>query len=68
MIQKYLEEKNVHIQHFSLVGWANKRLKLGVNNKEDYIALVKTDKWLTSLKNIHMLKLLNRNLFRIVSV
>jgi len=44
MIEKHLKEQNVHIQHFSLVGWAKKRLKLGLNNKEDYMALVTIDK------------------------
>jgi hypothetical protein len=44
MIEKYLEEQNVQIQQFSLVRWVNKRLKLRVNNKEDYMALVTTDK------------------------
>ncbi len=52
VIEKHFKEQNIHIQHFSLVGWANKRLKLGVNNKEDYMVLVSTDKWPTTVKNI----------------
>jgi len=39
-IEKHFKEHNIRIHHFSLVGWANKRLKLGVNNKEDYMTLV----------------------------
>ena len=40
LIEKHFKEHSIRIQHFSLVGWANKRLKLGVNNKEDYMVLV----------------------------
>ncbi|CAF1211665.1 unnamed protein product [Rotaria sp. Silwood1] len=52
LIEKHFKEHNIRIQHFSLVGWANKRLKLGVNNKEDYMALVTTENWPTAIKSV----------------
>jgi hypothetical protein len=52
MIEDHFRKQNVRIGNFTLVGWAGKRLKLGVNNKEDYISLFTTDKWPTSINNI----------------
>ena len=33
------------ITRFTLVGWAGKKLKLGVDNKIDYATLVSSEKW-----------------------
>ena len=52
LIEKHFKEHSIRIQHFTLVGWANKRLRLGVNNKEDYMMLVTTDNWPREIKNI----------------
>ncbi|CAF1399049.1 unnamed protein product [Rotaria sp. Silwood1] len=52
LIEKHFKEHNIRIQNFSLVGWANKRLKLGVNNKEDYMTLVTTENWPTAIKSV----------------
>jgi hypothetical protein len=52
VIEKHFREHDVVIQQFSLVGWSGKRLKLGVNNKKDYMTLVTTEKWPTTVKNI----------------
>ncbi|CAF5042545.1 unnamed protein product, partial [Rotaria sp. Silwood1] len=49
---EYLKQQNVQIHRFSFVGWAGAKLKLGVNGKEDYINLVLTEKWPTSIMNI----------------
>ena len=45
IVFKELQSNGVRINRFTLVGWIGKKLKLGVNNKEDYAALVATDKW-----------------------
>ncbi len=47
-----LKEIAALIQQFSFVGWASKRLNLGVNNKNDYTILVTADNWPTAVKNI----------------
>ncbi|CAF1221918.1 unnamed protein product [Adineta steineri] len=52
LIEQYFKEHNVRIQPFSLVGWSGKRLKLGVNNKEDYVSLVNTENWPNVIDNI----------------
>ena len=52
MIEDHFSQQKVRIDNFTLVGWAGKRLKLGVNNKEDYISLYTTDKWPTKINNI----------------
>ncbi|CAF1384518.1 unnamed protein product [Rotaria sordida] len=52
IVEKHFKELNVNIQQFSLVGWSGKRLKLGVNNKKDYMTLVTTEKWPTTVKSI----------------
>ncbi|CAF3042381.1 unnamed protein product [Rotaria sp. Silwood2] len=49
---EYLKQQNVQINKFSFVGWAGAKLKLGVDGKEDYIKLVSTEKWPTSIMNI----------------
>ncbi|CAF4608858.1 unnamed protein product [Rotaria sp. Silwood2] len=49
---EYLKQQNVQINRFSFVGWAGAKLKLGVNNKEDYMNLVSTEEWPTSIMNI----------------
>ena len=61
MIEKHFQEQNVRIHQFTLVGWASKRLKFGVNYKEDYITLSTTDKWPTTVNNI-AIKLIKPNL------
>ncbi|CAF2053706.1 unnamed protein product, partial [Rotaria magnacalcarata] len=40
LVLKELQSKGVLINKFALVGWSGKKLKLGVNNKEDYATLV----------------------------
>ena len=54
LILKELQSKGVLINRFTLVGWAGKKLKLGVNNKEDYANLVGSDKWPTKINGIDM--------------
>ncbi|CAF2773670.1 unnamed protein product [Rotaria sp. Silwood2] len=49
---EYLKQKNVQINRFSFVGWAGSKLKFGVNGKEDYINLISTEEWPTSIMNI----------------
>ncbi|CAF1232298.1 unnamed protein product [Rotaria sordida] len=44
LIFKELQTNGVKINPFTLVGWASKKLKLGVNNKDDYATLDATDK------------------------
>ncbi|CAF1525161.1 unnamed protein product [Rotaria magnacalcarata] len=52
LILKELQSKGVLIKKFTLVGWSGKKLKLGVNNKEDYATLVGSDKWPTKINGI----------------
>ena len=52
LILKELQSKDVLINRFTLVGWSGKKLKLGVNNKEDYATLVGSDKWPTKINGI----------------
>ncbi|CAF3728039.1 unnamed protein product [Rotaria sordida] len=52
LILKELQSKGVLINKFTLVGWAGEKLKLGVNNKEDYATLVGSDKWPTKINGI----------------
>ncbi|CAF4287990.1 unnamed protein product, partial [Rotaria magnacalcarata] len=52
VIEKHFKEQKVNIEHFSLVGWSSNRLKLGVNNKDDYMVLLATNKWPTHVNNI----------------
>ena len=52
MIEDHFRQQDLRMGNFTLVGWAGKRLKLGVNNKEDYISLFTTDKWPTTINNI----------------
>ncbi|CAF3393055.1 unnamed protein product [Rotaria socialis] len=52
LILKELRSKEVLINRFTLVGWSGKKLKLGVNNKEDYAILVGSDKWPTKINGI----------------
>ncbi|CAF5011140.1 unnamed protein product, partial [Rotaria magnacalcarata] len=52
IIEKHFKEQKLNIQHFSLVGWSSNRLKLGVNNKDDYMVLLTTSKWPTDVNNI----------------
>jgi hypothetical protein len=51
-ILKELHSKGVLISRFTLVGWIGKKLKLGVNNKDDYATLMSTDKWPTKINGI----------------
>ncbi|CAF3259672.1 unnamed protein product [Rotaria sp. Silwood2] len=53
-IFKELKSNGISIDRFSLVGWAGKRLKLGVNNKVDYATLMETDKWSTEINGINI--------------
>lgn len=52
LILKELQSNGVLINRFTLVGWAGKKLKLGVNNKKDYATLVSSDKWPTKINGI----------------
>ncbi|CAF4269905.1 unnamed protein product [Rotaria sp. Silwood2] len=52
VIEKHFKEQKVNIEHFSLVGWSSNRLKLGANNKDDYMVLLATNKWPTHVNNI----------------
>ena len=52
LIVKELQNNGVFIGGFTLVGWAGKRLKIGVNNKDDYATLVSTDKWPAKIRGI----------------
>ncbi|CAF3899279.1 unnamed protein product, partial [Rotaria magnacalcarata] len=51
-ILKELQSKDVLINKFTLVGWSGEKLKLGVNNKEDYATLVGSDEWPTNINGI----------------
>ena len=51
-VVEYLQQKNVQINRFSFVGWAGAKLKLGVNNKEDYDNLISTGEWPTKIMNV----------------
>jgi hypothetical protein len=51
-IFKELQKNGVIVNRFTLVGWIGKKLKLGVNNKEEYAALVATDKWPAKINGI----------------
>ncbi|CAF2148011.1 unnamed protein product, partial [Rotaria magnacalcarata] len=52
LITKELKTNGVIFNGFTLVGWAGKRLKLGVNNKVDYATLATTDKWPLKINEI----------------
>jgi hypothetical protein len=52
LIFKELQNNGVKINRFTLVGWVGKKLKLGVNNKDDYAFLVATDKWPAKINGI----------------
>ncbi|CAF3474394.1 unnamed protein product [Rotaria socialis] len=52
LILKELQSKGVLIKKFTLIGWSGEKLKLGVNNKEDYATLVGSDKWPTKINGI----------------
>ncbi len=52
LIFKELQNNGVKIDRFVLVGWVGKKLKLGVNNKDNYATLVATDKWPAKINGI----------------
>ncbi|CAM4775474.1 unnamed protein product [Rotaria magnacalcarata] len=52
LILKELQSEGVLIKKFILIGWSGEKLKLGVNNKEDYATLVGSDKWPTKINGI----------------
>ncbi|CAF4601615.1 unnamed protein product [Rotaria socialis] len=54
LILKELQSKGVVINKFTLVGWLGEKLKLGVNNKEDYVTLVGSHKWPTKINGINI--------------
>ena len=49
---EHLKKQNVRINRFTFVGWAGAKLKLGVNDKEDYFNLISTEEWPTSIMNV----------------
>ena len=49
---EHLKKQNVRINRFTFVGLAGAKLKLGVNDKEDYFNLISTEEWPTSVMNI----------------
>ncbi|CAM4846576.1 unnamed protein product [Rotaria magnacalcarata] len=53
VIEGYFKQQGIAIS-FSLVGRAGNKLKLGVNNKELYATLIKTDKWPSQINNINI--------------
>ncbi|CAF0966117.1 unnamed protein product [Didymodactylos carnosus] len=57
-IYKHLIGNNVKINKFSLVSYAGKQLKSGVNNKNDLYELHRTDKWPNTVmnKNVKIVK------------
>ena len=55
MIFNKLQSNGIAINRFTLVGWTGKKLKLGVNNKEDYAILVATDKWPTIVNGVDII-------------
>lgn len=54
LILKELQKNGIKINRFTLVGWSGNKLKLGVNNKDDYATLVTTDKWPTMINGINI--------------
>ncbi|CAF3968858.1 unnamed protein product [Rotaria sp. Silwood2] len=52
LILKELQTNGVKINRFTLVGWVGNKLKLGVNNKDDYATLGATKKWPTKINGI----------------
>ncbi|CAF4865178.1 unnamed protein product [Rotaria socialis] len=46
------QQQGVLINKFTLVGWSGEKLKLGVNNKEDYATLVRSDKCPSKINGI----------------
>ncbi|CAF4536179.1 unnamed protein product [Rotaria sp. Silwood2] len=51
LIQNHFKKNNIYINDFSVASFYNHRLKLGVNNMEDYSKLVLTELWTTSINN-----------------
>ena len=46
------KQQNIRINRFTFVGWTGTKSNLGVNDKEDYINLISTEEWPTSIMNI----------------
>ncbi|CAF3372501.1 unnamed protein product [Rotaria socialis] len=53
VIEDHFNQQGISIS-FSIVGHTGNKLKLGVNNKESYAALIKTDKWPPQVNNINI--------------
>ena len=43
LLSRDVKQQNVRINRFTFVGWAGAKLKLGVNDKEDYFNLISTE-------------------------
>jgi hypothetical protein len=58
LIKEHLNKHNIDINDFSVALFSGYRLKLGVNNMEDYSKLVRTDNWPTLIngKKIQLIK------------
>ena len=52
LIQDHFHKKNIKIQGFSDASFKGHRLRVGVDNLEDYSKLIKTDKWPTTINKI----------------
>ena len=52
LIKDHLNKNNIKIKDFSIALLTGYRLKLGVENLEDYSKLAQTDKWPTTINNI----------------
>ena len=50
-IKDHLNENNIKIAGFSFIQLSGHRLKVGVDNLEDYSKLIKTDKWPTTINS-----------------
>ncbi|CAF5096291.1 unnamed protein product, partial [Rotaria magnacalcarata] len=52
-LEDHFKQQGISIT-FSLVGHSGIKLKLGVSNKEMYVALISTDKWPSQINNINI--------------
>ncbi|CAF4316671.1 unnamed protein product, partial [Rotaria magnacalcarata] len=53
IIEDHFNQQGISIS-FSLIGHADNKLKLGVNNKESYATLINTDKWPSQVNSINI--------------
>ena len=53
VIENHFKQQSIPLK-FSLIRRTGNKLKLGVNNKESYAALMPTDKWPTKINNVNV--------------